>query len=106
ISNVTGTWISAAEATDPEYWVRHLVSPVRFADGVAELWREPGRVLVEMGPGQTLGSLALQQMSSGAVFSSLHHAMDRQPDQRFLLQTLGRLWIAGAEIDWSGFHGD
>ncbi|HKV12538.1 MAG TPA: condensation domain-containing protein, partial [Thermoanaerobaculia bacterium] len=106
LSNVTGTWISAAEATDPDYWVRHLVSTVRFADGVAELWREPGRVLVEMGP-QALGSLALQQSpAEGAVFSSLRHEMDRQPDPRFLLQTLGRLWLSGAEIDWSGFLGD
>ncbi|MBW8873686.1 MAG: non-ribosomal peptide synthase/polyketide synthase [Acidobacteria bacterium] len=109
LSNVTGTWISPDQATDPDYWVRHLVSPVRFADGVAELWREPGRVLLEMGPGQTLGSLALQQnVSAGAadraVLSSLRHELDRQPDQRFLLQSLGRLWLSGAEIDWSGFH--
>ncbi len=110
LSNVTGTWISAAQATDPEYWVRHLVSPVRFADGVAELWREPGRVLLEMGPGQTLGSLALQQVvgeeaADRSVLSSLRHELDRQPDQRFLLQTLGRLWLSGVEVDWAGFHG-
>ncbi|HEV2845859.1 MAG TPA: acyltransferase domain-containing protein, partial [Thermoanaerobaculia bacterium] len=109
LSNVTGTWITPAQATDPDYWVRHMVSPVRFADGVAELWREPGRVLLEMGPGQTLGSLALQQIpaegaADRAVLSALRHELDRQPDQRFLLQTLGRLWLSGAEIDWSGFH--
>jgi amino acid adenylation domain-containing protein/non-ribosomal peptide synthase protein (TIGR01720 family) len=110
LSNVTGTWISAEQATDPDYWVHHLLSPVRFADGVAELWREPGRILLEMGPGQTLSSLAIQQMpseggSDGAVLSALRHELDRQPDQRFLLQTLGRLWLAGVEIDWPGFHG-
>ncbi len=111
LSNVTGTWITAAQATDPDYWVRHLISPVRFADGVAELWREPGRVLIEMGPGHTLSSLALQQIpaegaADRAVLSSLRHELDRQPDQRFLLQTLGRLWLSGVEIDWSGFHGE
>ena len=110
LSNVTGTWITPGQATDPDYWVGHLVSPVRFADAVAELWREPGRVLLEMGPGQTLGSLALQQIPAAgaadrAVLSSLRHELDRQPDQRFLLGTLGRLWLSGAEIDWSGFHG-
>ncbi|HEX4494252.1 MAG TPA: amino acid adenylation domain-containing protein, partial [Thermoanaerobaculia bacterium] len=107
LSNVTGTWITVAQATDPGYWVSHLVSPVRFAGGVAELWREPGKVLLEMGPGQTLGSLALQRMppdGAGVVLSSLRHELDRQPDQSFLLQTLGRLWLSGAEIDWSGFH--
>ncbi len=113
LSNVTGTWISPAEARDPDYWVRHLLSTVRFADGVAELWRQPGRVLLEMGPGQTLGSLALQQAPSAgegaadrAAFSSLRHELGRQPDQRFLLQTLGRLWLAGVEIDGSGFNGE
>ncbi|HEY2737289.1 MAG TPA: type I polyketide synthase, partial [Thermoanaerobaculia bacterium] len=111
LSNVTGTWIEPAQATDPGYWVRHLLSTVRFADSIAELWREPGRVLLEMGPGQTLGSLALQQIPAGGAadrtaLSSLRHALDRQPDQRFLLHSLGRLWLAGAEIDWSGFQGE
>ena len=110
LSNVTGTWIEPDQAMDPDYWARHLVSTVRFSAGVAELWRAPGRVLIEMGP-QALGTLALQQIPTegGAdrlVLTSLRHALDRQPDQRFLLQSLGRLWLAGAEIDWSGFQGD
>src|SRR6185369_8656794 len=112
LSNVTGTWIEPAQATDPAYWVRHLCSTVRFADAIAELWREPGRILLEMGPGQTLGSLALQQTPAAdaaeiepVVLSTLRHELDRQPDQRFLLHSLGRLWLAGADLDWSGFHG-
>ncbi|HEY0096953.1 MAG TPA: type I polyketide synthase, partial [Archangium sp.] len=57
VSNVTGTWISAAEAKDPGYWARHLRQPVRFSEGVAELLSDPDRVLLEVGPGRTLGSL-------------------------------------------------
>jgi len=34
ISNVTGTWITAADATDPNYWARHLRQGVRFAEGI------------------------------------------------------------------------
>ncbi len=69
LSNVTGGWITAEEATDPAYWAEHLRGTVRFADAVSELWREPGRVLVEVGPGQTLSSWALQQSSAcgGAI---------------------------------------
>ena len=32
VSNVTGTWITPAEARDPAYWVRHLRQAVRFLD--------------------------------------------------------------------------
>ena len=37
VSNVTGTWITDEDATDPEYWARHLRSTVLFADGVRPL---------------------------------------------------------------------
>ncbi|HEX4497401.1 MAG TPA: amino acid adenylation domain-containing protein, partial [Thermoanaerobaculia bacterium] len=51
ISNVTGTWITAGEATDPAYWGRHLRNAVRFSAGIGELLREPGRLFLEVGPG-------------------------------------------------------
>ncbi|HEX5723931.1 MAG TPA: type I polyketide synthase, partial [Longimicrobiaceae bacterium] len=41
VSNVTGTWITDAEATDPGYWTRHLLGTVRFAEGVSTLLAEP-----------------------------------------------------------------
>jgi acyl transferase domain-containing protein/acyl carrier protein len=109
LSNLTGTWITAAEATDPEYWVRHLREPVRFADGIATLWRDPGLVLLEVGPGHTLGSFAAKQPAEASsaervVLASLRHERDRQSDEEHLQKTLGRLWLAGAEIDWSGVH--
>jgi acyl transferase domain-containing protein len=107
LSNVTGGWMSAEEATDPEYWVRHLAGAVRFADGVGELWREPGRILLEVGPGQSLGSLALQHPAAPAerlVLPSLRHAYDRQGDPAHLLRTLAQLWLAGVEVDWEAFH--
>ncbi len=107
VSNVTGTWITAAEATDPEYWARHLHQTVRFADGLQTLAQEPRRVLLEVGPGQTLCALAKQQpdWSPGQwALPTLHHPKDQQSDVAFLLKTLGQLWLAGLEIDWGGFY--
>jgi acyl transferase domain-containing protein/acyl carrier protein len=111
LSNVTGTWITAAEATDPSYWTKHLCEPVRFADGVNQLWKEHNPILLEVGPGQTLSSLALQclesqQVADKVVLSSLRYAYDRQSDLSFLLNTLGQLWLSGVQIDWSGFYAD
>lgn len=105
VSNLTGTWITAAEATSPLYWVKHLRSTVRFADGIAALLQDPGRVLVELGPGRTLSSLAQQQpVKARAALSTLRHPKADGSDVAFLLTTLGRMWLAGSSLDWSLFH--
>ncbi|MEL7408787.1 MAG: acyltransferase domain-containing protein, partial [Cyanobacteria bacterium J06558_2] len=64
ISNVTGNWISKEEATHPEYWVKHLCQPVLFAPGIKKLYQQSYPILLELGPGQTLGSFALQCIES------------------------------------------
>ena len=60
VSNVTGTWITPAEAMSPSYWVKHLRHTVRFAKGLHELLQEPERILLEVGPGRTLSTFARQ----------------------------------------------
>jgi amino acid adenylation domain-containing protein len=104
VSNVTGTWITAEEATDPGYWVRHLCQSVRFADGLAELCREPERVLLEIGPGQGLSALALQSKAEILAVPTLRSSWDRQPDTAFLLTAVAKLWLAGLSVDWAGFY--
>lgn len=109
ISNVSGTWITADEATDPAYWARHLRQPVRFERGINELLKEPNQVLLEVGPGQSLSSLAKRHPSKSdahLVYSSLRHPENRQPDEAFLLKTLGSLWMGGIEPDWGAFYED
>jgi acyl transferase domain-containing protein len=110
LSNVTGTWMTEAEATDPGYWARHLCQPVRFGDGVAELLRDPDRVLLEVGPGQTLGGFARQQplppgRAVPLAVGSLRHAWEETADGAYLLGSLGRLWTAGVVPDWRGVFG-
>ncbi|HEY0512849.1 MAG TPA: amino acid adenylation domain-containing protein [Thermoanaerobaculia bacterium] len=107
LSNVTGTWIRPEEATDPEYWTAHVRSAVRFADGAAELLREPNRVFLEVGPGNVLTTLVRQHPArtpAQAVLPSLRHPREAADDDAFLLGTLVRLWLAGVEVDWSGFY--
>ncbi|HVR99226.1 MAG TPA: SDR family NAD(P)-dependent oxidoreductase [Thermoanaerobaculia bacterium] len=107
VSNVSGTWITAAEATDPGYWARHLRGTVRFAEGLAALFEEPHRVLIEVGPGQSLATLARQHPARGAghaVIASARHPKDDHDDQAALLGALGQAWLAGVEVDWKGFY--
>ncbi|HKI06172.1 MAG TPA: SDR family NAD(P)-dependent oxidoreductase, partial [Thermoanaerobaculia bacterium] len=106
VSNLTGAWITDAEATDPRYWVRHLRGAVRFADGVRALLAEPDRLLLEIGPGNALANLARQSVPAGerrVVLASLPHPQEERPDQAVALGALGRLWLAGAAVDWESF---
>lgn len=109
ISTVTGDWVKPADATNPAYWAHHMCQPVTFSEGIEKLWQVQGRVLIEIGPGQSLSSLALQhpastQAKDPIVLSSMRHLYNQQPDSAFLLNMLGKLWLAGFPLDWVAFH--
>ncbi|MBE7384647.1 MAG: acyltransferase domain-containing protein [Leptolyngbya sp. SIO1E4] len=105
VSNLTSTWITAAEAADPHYWAMHLRQTVRFSEGMAELLQAPERIFLEVGPGRTLSTLTRKQQGvEQSVVCSLRHPQDQASDVMFLLKTLGRLWLEGIPVDWSGFY--
>jgi amino acid adenylation domain-containing protein len=107
ISNVTGTWITAELATDPHYYAQHLRQTVRFADGVAQLFDNPDRILLEVGPGNTLATLAKRhpdRIPAQITLASVRHSRENRDDLAFLLETLGQMWMAGVEIEWDKFY--
>lgn len=109
ISNVTGTWMTPEQATDPAYWAQHLCKPVRFGEGLRELCSRSLPVLLEVGPGQMLSSLAEQYlagMDAGdrLIAPSLPHESDHKADRAFILQSLGQLWMRGIEPNWVAVH--
>lgn len=97
ISNVTGTWLTAAEACSVEYWVQQLRQTVKFSQGLSKLQQQPACVFLEIGPGRTLQSLA-QQHGIKAVVNSLRHPLDEQHDASQQCKTLGYLWQKGVMI--------
>ncbi|MEZ5391505.1 MAG: acyltransferase domain-containing protein [Bryobacterales bacterium] len=106
VSNVTGDWVTPEQAQSPEYWVQHLRSTVRFADGVQKLLGGDDRLVLEVGPGQTLTSLArlAGEDSAERALASLPRPKHDESARHAALTTLGRLWQAGKTIDWEGFH--
>ncbi|MEI2697297.1 MAG: SDR family NAD(P)-dependent oxidoreductase [Microthrixaceae bacterium] len=103
VSNTTGTWITTEQATDPEYWVRHLRSTVRFADDVATLAAAGPRVLLEVGPGKTLSSLVRAHptavRSNQVAVPAMRHPEEETDDNAALLTAVGRIWAAGSTIE-------
>ncbi|RKH15658.1 SDR family NAD(P)-dependent oxidoreductase [Corallococcus sp. CA047B] len=100
ISNVTGTWITAEQATSPDYWAKHLRQPVRFADGLDELLKESEAVLLEVGPGKALQSLARwhpRKKPTQSMHTLLPTVGEATPEAEYLLRTLGHLWLLGVD---------
>jgi amino acid adenylation domain-containing protein len=107
VSCVTGDWIRPEEATSPAYWARHAREPVRFADGIARVGESPATILLEVGPGAALSTLATQATRGRGipVITSMQDAARERGDRECLLESLGRLWIHGAAPDWPAVHG-
>ncbi len=105
ISNVTGKWITPAEATNPAYWAMHVERTAQFNHALQELWQFHDPILLEAGPGRTLSILAMQhpgRLKAGdpVAVCSLRHDYENQPDAEFLCRSMGKLWLSGAPIQW------
>lgn len=106
LSNVTGTWITAEQAKDPGYWAEHLRRAVRFGDGFAELVRGGNQLVLEVGPGTALKTLAARLLpaESGSRFVTLlPHASDQVSDETCFKRALATIWAAGVAVDWRTF---
>ncbi|MFD1498433.1 SDR family NAD(P)-dependent oxidoreductase, partial [Streptosporangium lutulentum] len=98
VSTVTGQPISIEDWAQPQYWVEHVRRPVRFADALgaarADAW-------VEVGPDAVLTALADACLTEPATLVALSR---KDHDEVAALATgLGRLYVAGAEVDWRSF---
>ncbi|MGZ3457429.1 MAG: type I polyketide synthase, partial [Archangium sp.] len=105
VSNLSGSWLSASQATSPLYWVRQLRSTVRFSDGLSTLLSSSPIVLLEVGPGHSCSTLARLHPSSSSslLLSSGRHPNDPRHDCLVLLSCLAHLWALGLPISWPSF---
>ena len=110
-SNVTGALVTAEQATSPGYWAEHMCSPVRFSEGLKTLLDRPDLVLLELGPGQSLGAMARGHADCppdrwSQVVSSLPASGDPREAAEVLAEAVGRLWLTGVPLDWEAYQGD
>ncbi len=99
--NLTGGAPLPGESPDATYWRRHLREPVRFAEGLAALYRDGHRTFLEVGPHPVLGALA--QRSLPEEGTQLLGSLRRNKDDWWeLMSTLAALYVRGAPVDWPG----
>ena len=107
VSTVTGTWMSEAEATSPQYWANHLRKTVRFANAVNTLQEADGRLLLEVGPGTVLATLSKQQVTIKTTpIIAGFEKNETLTEYYSVLRALGQLWLNGLEPDWKAFYND
>jgi amino acid adenylation domain-containing protein len=100
VSNLTGTWLTAQEATSVDYWVQHVRRAVRFADGVRTLAALSSPIFIEVGPGRTLATFVGQVLDTPRTVTSLPHPQQSRSAVEHTLEAVAHLWVAGVAIDW------
>ncbi|HKN98933.1 MAG TPA: type I polyketide synthase, partial [Pseudonocardiaceae bacterium] len=89
---------SAGDPSTPDYWVDHVVSPVRFADAVTTVVARGVTTCLELGPDAVLSVMG-QECAPDVDFVPALRA-DR-PEAHTAVAALGRL----DDVDWAGFFG-
>lgn len=109
ISTVIANWVSHDDLTNPEYWVANIRQPVRYAETIEKLFDKPEWILMEVGPRNTLTTLARQHpriSTEQVLVQSMRHPKQQNDDNEFALETLGRLWSCGYPVDWKRVYKD
>ncbi|PCK29591.1 type I polyketide synthase, partial [Pseudoalteromonas piscicida] len=109
ISNVTGDWVTAEAVQDIEYWCRHLRGTVAFSEGLKTLLADENRLFLEVGPGRSLCSFVQRheaKQASHIACNGIRHVKDEHGDDFHLAWLLGRLYVAGVNIDWQSYRAE
>jgi acyl transferase domain-containing protein/acyl-CoA synthetase (AMP-forming)/AMP-acid ligase II/pimeloyl-ACP methyl ester carboxylesterase/acyl carrier protein len=103
ISNVTGK-LATPEIATPEYWVNHVVAPVRFAEGMktlqqqCDIFLEVGSKPILIGMGRS--NIALEGQAAGKNPIWLPSLRPRKQDWQQIMQSLSLLYVRGIDINW------
>ncbi|GAA5202317.1 hypothetical protein GCM10023322_84100 [Rugosimonospora acidiphila] len=92
----------AGDLRDPDYWVRHVRRPVRFADTVRALADGGAAVFLEVGPDRTLAAMVGDCLTEPVV--AIPTQRSGRPEEETAVTALGRLHGAGVPVDWAAFY--
>ncbi|HXP20731.1 MAG TPA: aminotransferase class III-fold pyridoxal phosphate-dependent enzyme [Streptosporangiaceae bacterium] len=101
VSDLDGRIFADGYRPDGGYWVRQLTEPVRFAEGIRQLVQQGCSQFVEVGPGRSLVAAGQRAFPDALWVSSLRPGAG---DWAMLTDAVARLYTAGRDIDWAGFH--
>ncbi|XP_035709867.1 6-deoxyerythronolide-B synthase EryA2, modules 3 and 4-like [Folsomia candida] len=102
ISAVSGREITS---TDSDYWIRHTREKVCFMEASKAAANLGITGFIEVGPQPVLSALLLENIDEIVEISILAPSLKKnEPEWETMLSTLGKLYLTGIKINWSGFH--
>lgn len=104
VSTVTGNILTAAEATDPDYWAAHLRKTVRFTNAIETILEYEFPLFLEVGPG-TVTSTLIKQIAGfkAKQIKALSSLSNKEKESSSILNTLGQLWLHGLTPAWNNY---
>lgn len=102
VSNLTGQLLNGLDIATPDYWCRHILQPVHFADSIKTLQEQGYTDFLEIGPKPVLVGMAYHCLTPGAAESTalLPSLRPGQDNWQVLLSSLAQLYSRGATVDW------
>ncbi|MEU5647350.1 type I polyketide synthase, partial [Streptomyces milbemycinicus] len=102
VSTVTGEVVDAARISTPDYWVDHVVRPVRFAAAIGEAASAGSRVFLELGPDATLTALTGDNLAElpGVTAVPMLRTDRGEDDDTAAVTAAARLHTHGVPVQW------
>ena len=87
---------------DVNYWLEHLVQPVRFTDVMEVLTQQKIDLAIEVGPRPQLTGMLRRFASSNEVdaLNTVASLDAKRPDYANWISSVGAAWCVGAKVDW------
>lgn len=104
VSSLTGQ-LATEEIASPEYWVEHIIAPVKFAAGMEMLQELGYEIFLEIGAKPNLLGMGRYCIAGGnqTWLPSLRPDKD---DWMLMLESLAQLYVCGVTVDWEAFNRD
>ncbi|MFE3824876.1 type I polyketide synthase [Streptomyces sp. NPDC059092] len=102
-----GTWYGTDASIGADRWAGELRDPASADAALNALLADPERVLLQVGAGSGLVTLARDQpahTSAHLLLAALAGLDEGGNALAALYQVLGRLWLSGTAVSWAGVH--
>ena len=109
VSTVTGKMLSPTDMTDTNYWIKHLLQPVLFYDGILSLLELEGNIFIEIGPGTSLSTFVLNSVNPASCYTistitKTNEINGKSNKGKIIHEILSRLWACGRDIEWEKIY--